>query len=323
MKPLRMIFAITLVATAMFARAQSMHIHYNDGWTEQIDVSTVDCITFDNNNQHLAPTIMLNNRLLMPAFGIGTYSLQGETCFNSVYTALKNGYRLIDTAYMYGNEEEVGRAVRQAISDGICKREEVTVITKIYPGSQYANPEPAIRERIEKLNIGYVDIMLLHHPGEDDVKAYLAMEKQVEAGNIHSLGISCFYIEELKRFLPQVNIKPVLVQNEIHPYYQDTEVVDYIHSQGIVVQAWYPLGGRGFQTELLNDSVLTHIAEAHGKSVVQVILRWHYQRRVVAIPGSSNPAHIAENIDIFNFVLTEEEMAAIAALNRNEKHDWY
>jgi diketogulonate reductase-like aldo/keto reductase len=103
-----------------------------------------------------------------------------------------------------------------------------------------------------------------------------------------------------------VSIKPVLVQNEIHPYYQDTEVVDYIHSHGIVVQAWYPLGGRGYQTELLSDPVLKRIAEAHGKSLVQVILRWHYQRRVVAIPGSSNPAHIAENIDIFDFQLTDE-----------------
>jgi diketogulonate reductase-like aldo/keto reductase len=236
---------------------------------------------------------------------------------------LKNGYRLIDTAYMYGNEDEVGRAVRQAIADGICKREDVTVITKIYPGSQFANPEQAIQERIDKLNIGYVDIMLLHHPGDNDVKAYKAMEKQVETGRIHSLGISCFYIDELKRFLPQVSVKPVLVQNEIHPYYQDTEVVDYIHSQGIVVQAWYPLGGRGYQTELLSDPVLKRIAEAHGKSVVQVILRWHYQRRVVAIPGSSNPAHIAENIDIFDFILTDQEMADIAALNRDEKHDWY
>ena len=320
---LQRLFTFALVTPVLLTHAQSMRIHYDDGWTEQIDVAMIDSITFDMNQQHLAPTIMLNNGLKMSAFGIGTYSLHNETCFNSVYTALKNGYRLIDTAYMYGNEEEVGRAVRQAISDGICRREDVTVITKIYPGPQFANPEQAIQDRIDLLNIDYVDIMLLHHPGDNDVKAYKAMEKQVEAGKIRSLGISCFYIDELKRFLPQVDIKPVLVQNEIHPYYQDTEVVDYIHQQGIVVQAWYPLGGRGFQTELLNDPVLKRIAEAHGKSVVQVILRWHYQRRVVAIPSSSNPAHIAENIDIFDFVLTDSEMDDIAALNRNEKHDWY
>jgi len=240
-----------------------------------------------------------------------------------IYTALRKGYRLIDSAYMYGNEDEVGQAVRQAIADGICKREDITVITKIYPGSQFANPEKAIQERLNLLNIGYVDIMLLHHPGDNDVKAYKAMEKFVQAGLIHSLGISCFYIDELKRFLPQVNIKPVLVQNEIHPYYQDTPVVDYIHSLGIVVQAWYPLGGRGHQSELLKDPVLVKIAQVHNKSVVQIILRWHYQRMVVAIPGSSNPAHIAENIAIFDFTLSDDEMNEIAALNRNEKHDWY
>ena len=113
------------------------------------------------------------------------------------------------------------------------------------------------------------------------------------------------------------------MQNEIHPYYQDTEVVDFILKNDIVVQAWYPLGGRGFQGELLKDPVLADIAKAHGKSIVQVILRWHWQRNVVAIPGSSNPAHIAENHDIFDFELTDDEMNRIASLNRNEKHDWY
>ena len=313
---------LLLMAMTLFLHAQCMRVHLDDGWTEQIEVSKIDSITFSDST-HLAPTLILNNGLEMPVCGIGTYSLHNETCFNAVYTALKNGYRLIDTAYMYDNEEEVGRAVRQAVSDGICERKDITVITKIYPGSQYVHPEQAIQERIDKLDIDYVDIMLLHHPGDNDVKAYKAMEKFVGEGKIRSLGISCFYIDELKRFLPQVNIKPVLVQNEIHPYYQDTDVVDYIQGQGIAVQAWYPLGGRGHQSELLKDPVLMRIAEAHGKSLVQVILRWHQQRHVVAIPGSSNPAHIAENIDIFDFVLTDEEMAAIAALNRNEKHDWY
>ena len=170
MTHIRRLCTFALMTVTLFTHAQCMRVHYDDGWTEQIDVTTVDSITFDKNEQHLAPTIMLNNGLRMAAFGIGTYSLHNETCFNSVYTALKNGYRLIDTAYMYGNEEEVGRAVRQAIRDGICKREDVTVITKIYPGSQYANPEQAIQDRIEKLNIDYVDIMLLHHPGDNDVK---------------------------------------------------------------------------------------------------------------------------------------------------------
>ena len=273
--------------------------------------------------KHLAPVITMNNGLTLPTAGLGTYSLHGETCFNSVYSALKSGVRLIDTAYMYGNEEEVGRAVRQAVADGICKREDITVITKIYPGPQFSNPEPAIQDRLNKLDVGYVDIMLLHHPGANDVKAYKAMEKFHAEGKIKSLGLSCFYVKELSEFLPQVSVKPVLVQNEIHPYYQDTEVVDFIHKNDIVVQAWYPLGGRGFQQELLNDAVLADIAKTHGKSIVQVILRWHWQRNIVAIPGSSNPAHIAENHDIFDFELSAEEMSRIASLNRDEKHDWY
>ena len=245
-----------------------------------------------NPSTKLAPTLVMNNGLTLPTAGIGTYSLHGQTCFNSVYSALKSGVRLIDTAYMYGNEKEVGQAVRQAVADGICKREDITVITKIYPGT-------------------------------NDVKAYKAMEKYQAEGKIKSLGISCFYVKELSEFLPRVNVKPVLVQNEIHPYYQDTEVVDFILKNDIVVQAWYPLGGRGFQGELLKDPVLADIARAHGKSIVQVILRWHWQRNVVAIPGSSNPAHIAENHDIFDFELTDDEMDRIASLNRNEKHDWY
>ena len=277
----------------------------------------------ESTTSQLAPTITMNNGLQLPAAGIGTYSLHGNTCFNSVYSALQNGVRLIDTAYMYGNEEEIGKAVRQAVADGICKREDITVITKIYPGSQYANPVPAIQERLDKLDIGYIDIMLLHHPGENDVKAYKAMEEFLKKGLVRSLGISCFYVKELTGFLPQVGVKPVLVQNEIHPYYQDSEVVDFIQGQDIVVQAWYPLGGRGHQKELLNDPVLSRIAQAHGKSLVQVILRWHYQRGVVAIPGSSNPDHIAENNDIFDFELSEKEMLDIANLDRNEKHDWY
>lgn len=272
---------------------------------------------------HLAPVITMNNGIKLPSAGIGTYSLHGETCFNSVYSALKNGVRLIDTAYMYGNEEEVGRAVRQAVADGICEREDITVITKIYPGSQFSNPEPAIQDRLDKLDIGYVDIMLLHHPGANDVKAYKAMEKFHSEGKVKSLGLSCSYVKELSEFLPKINVKPVLVQNEIHPYYQDTEVIEFIHKNDIVVQAWYPLGGRGFQGELLKDPVLVDIAKAHGKSVVQVILRWHWQRNVVAIPGSSNPAHIAENHDIFDFELSAEEMRRIASLDRHEKHDWY
>ena len=263
-------------------------------------------------------TVRLNGGYDMPIVGIGTYSLTGATCVNSIVTAIQNGYRLIDTAYMYHNEREVGEGIKKS---GI-PREEIFVITKLYP-SQFNDAEKSINEALEKLDIDYIDLMLLHHPGANDVKAYKEMEKAVREGKIRSIGLSNWYIKELESFLPQIKIMPALVQNEIHPYYQDNEVIQYIQSKGIVVQAWYPLGGRGHQKELLNDKVLKEIAQNHNKSVAQIILKWDIQKGVVVIPGSSNPAHIKENIDIFDFELTAEEMQKIASLERNEKHDWY
>ena len=263
-------------------------------------------------------TVTLNSGYEMPIYGIGTYSLLNEECVNSVTTALENGVRLIDTAHMYHNEESVGEAVRNS---GI-PREEIFVITKLYP-DQFANAEAAIDEALEKLDIEYIDLMLLHHPGSNDVDAYHAMEAAVSEGKIRSIGLSNWYIEELEEFLPQVTITPALVQNEIHPYYQENKVIPYIQSLGIVVQGWYPLGGRGHTAELLGNEVISEIAASHGKSSAQVILRWNLQKGVVVIPGSSNPDHIKENMELFDFELTSEEMDLINALDRNEKHDWY
>lgn len=292
-------------------------------WIESMDLNLNDntnmgVFDLSNGTNGNAPTIKLSSGYDMPIVGLGTYSLHGATCVNSVKTAIAAGFRKFDTASVYGNEEEVGQGVRES---GV-PREEIFVATKLYP-NQYSNPEAAIEECLRKLDIGYIDLMLLHHPGTNDVKAYKAMEKYVAAGKIRSIGVSCYYIKEIDEFLPKVNIKPVLVQNEVHPYYQDTEVVEHLHDLGIVVEAWYPLGGRGHQKELLSDPVLSEIAAGHDKSVAQVILRWDLQRDVVVIPGSSNPDHIEENISIFDFSLTDKEMAQIAALNRNEKHDWY
>lgn len=265
-----------------------------------------------------APTIRLSSGYDMPIVGLGTYSLLGDVCVNSVATALRLGFRKIDTAYMYNNEESVGEGIRQS---GV-PREEVFVCTKLYP-NQFADAENAIDMALEKLGTGYIDLMLLHHPGTNDVKAYKAMEKAVAEGKIRSLGVSNYYVEEMEEFLPQVTIKPVLVQNEIHPYYQENDVIPYMHEKGIVVEAWYPLGGRGYTSALLNNETIKSIAEAHGKSSAQVILRWDLQKGVVVIPGSSNAAHMEENISIFDFSLTNEEMQRINALDRNEKHDWY
>ena len=294
-----------------------------EDWVNGLDLTkskgdhTVGIFNFDSR------TVTLNNGYEMPINGLGTYSLHGETCVNSVKSALQSGVRLIDTASAYGNEEEVGRAIREAIDEGIIKREDVFVITKIYPGSEMANPEQSIQACLDRLDIGYVDMMLLHHPDRNDVQAYRAMGKFVEDRKIRSLGLSNWYVKELESFLPQVTITPALVQNEIHPYYQENDVIPYIQNLGIVVQGWYPLGGRGHTAELLGDEVISAIAQAHGVSSAQVILRWNLQKGVVVIPGSSNPDHIKENTELYGFELTNEEMAQINALDRNEKHDWY
>lgn len=263
-------------------------------------------------------SVMLNSGYEMPIMGMGTYGLSDEECYRSVTALLEAGGRLIDTAYMYHNEASVGRAVR----DSGVPREEIFVITKLYP-NQFSNPEAAIEAALETLDIGYIDMLLLHHPGAGDVAAYRAMEAAVKAGKVRSIGLSNWYVEELESFLPQVTIMPALVQNEIHPYYQENDVIPYIQSLGITVQGWYPLGGRGHTAELLGDATIKEIAEAHGVTSAQVILRWNLQKGVVVIPGSSNPDHIRENLDLFGFSLTDEEMARINALDRREKHDWY
>lgn len=263
-------------------------------------------------------TVTLNSGYEMPLMGLGTYSLSDEECFRSVTALLEAGGRLIDTAYMYHNEAAVGRAVRES---GV-PREEIFVITKLYP-SQFGDPQAAIELALDTLDIGYIDMLLLHHPGDGDVEAYLAMEQAVAEGKVRSIGLSNWYIEELEDFLPQVNITPALVQNEIHPCYQEPDVVPYIQNLGIVMQGWYPFGGRGYTAELLGDETICAIAAVHGVTSAQVILRWNLQRGVVVIPGSSNPDHIRENLDLFGFALTDADMAQIAALNRDEKHDWY
>ncbi|WP_297208051.1 aldo/keto reductase [uncultured Brachyspira sp.] len=263
-------------------------------------------------------TAKLNSGYEIPLNGIGTYSLLNDECYNSILFALQNGVRLIDTAYIYRNEKEVGRAIKDSKVD----RKDIFIITKLYP-NQYSDAENAINEALKKLGVEYIDMMLLHHPSPNDVEAYKAMEKAVKEGKIRSIGLSNWYIKELKEFIPKISVMPALVQNEIHPYYQDTDVIEYIQSLGIAVQGWYPLGGRGHQRELLNDKVLKDIAQKYNKSVAQIILRWNLQREVIVIPGSSNREHIIENTNIYDFELNDEDMKKIAALNRDEKHDWY
>lgn len=288
-------------------------------WLGSLDLgnSRIQAKTPDSFNLE-TKTVRLNSGYDMPIVGLGTYSLSDEECYQSVLALLENGGRLIDTAYMYHNEAAVGRAVRNS---GV-PRDEIFVTTKIYP-TQFDDPEQAIEEALEKLDIGYIDLMLLHHPGAGDVEAYKVMEQYVADGKLKSIGLSNWYIEELEEFLPQISITPAVVQNEIHPYYQEAEVIPYIQKLGIVVESWYPLGGRGHTKELLTNEVISSIADVHGVSSAQVILRWDIQNGIIVMPGSSNPEHIKENLEIFDFELTDDEMEQMKALNRDEKHDWY
>lgn len=263
-------------------------------------------------------TVKLNSGYEMPLNGLGTYSLTGDVCKNSVKSAISNGVRLIDTAYIYNNEKEIGEAIKES---GV-KREEIFVTTKLYP-NQYDDPRKAVEDALEKLDLEYIDLMLLHHPGSNDVEAYKVLEEYVRKGKIHSIGLSNWYIKELEEFLPKVSITPALVQNEIHPYYQENDVIPYIQNLGIVVEGWYPFGGRGYTKEILNNETILDIAKSHNVSAAQVILRWNLQKGVVVIPGSSNPEHIKENTEIYHFELTKEEMEKINSLDKNEKHDWY
>ncbi len=262
--------------------------------------------------------VLLNSGYYMPIVGLGTYALSDDVCVNSVNALLDNGGRLIDTASFYGTEDSVGEAVRNSK----IPREEIFVTTKLYP-NQFANAAAEIDKALEETGLDYIDLMLLHHPGSHDVEAYKALEQAVKDGKIRSIGLSNWYIEELEEFLPQVDTMPAVVQNEIHPYYQENDVIPYIQELGIVVEGWFPFGGRGHTKEILGDSVITEIANAHGVTSAQVVLRWNLQKGVVVIPGSSNPEHIKENLEVFGFELTEDEIARINTLNRDEKHEWY
>ena len=283
-------------------------------------MSGIDLFDLKSGKSGKAPVITLNSGYEMPVVGLGTYSLHGSTCTNAVRTAIESGYRMIDTASFYGNEREVGMGVR---ASGV-PRSDIFVTTKLYP-NQYSHAGRAIDEALRKLDIGYIDLMLLHHPGANEAAAYREIEKAIETGRVRSAGVSCYYIRETDAFLKKVITPPALIQNEIHPYYQDTDVVRYIQSlsRKIAVQSWYPLGGRGYTGSMLNNKVIGEIAERHGKSPAQVILRWDLQNGVAVIPGSGNAEHIRENISIFDFELTADEMKEIGKLNRNEKHAWY
>ncbi len=265
-------------------------------------------------------TVTLNNGVEMPIFGIGTFALSSEQAENSVYWALRDGYHLIDTARIYGNEDGVGRGIRRAIEEGYVTREDIFVTTKMWT-SDFDDGDAAIDASLERLGLDYIDLMILHHSQpSNDVDAYQAMERAVADGKLRCIGLSNYYEpEDFDRLVNAATIIPALLQNETHPYHQSTEMKAHIAQYGTVMESWFPLGGRGNTQILFNDPTIVAIAEAHDKTSAQVILRWHLQAGNIAIPGSSNPDHILENISIFDFELTEDEMAQMTALDRNDR----
>ena len=269
-------------------------------------------------------TVTLNNGIEMPILGIGTFSLSDSDAEESVYWALKDGFRLIDTARIYGNEAGVGRAIKRAIEEGFVTREEIFVTTKMWT-SDYDNGDAAVNASLARLGLDYIDLMILHHSQpRNDIQAYQAMEKAVEDVRLRSIGLSNYYEpDDFDRVVNAVTIVPALLQNETHPYHQSTEMKAHIAQYGTVMESWFPLGGRGNTQTLFNDPVIAGIAAAHGKSSAQVILRWHLQAGNIAIPGSHNEKHIQENFEIFDFELTDEEMRQMTALDKNNRlGDW-
>ena len=256
--------------------------------------------------------ITLNNGRKCPLVGIGTFMLSPADAENSTREALKMGYRLVDTAAAYMNERAVGRGIR----DSGALREEVFVSTKLWP-SEYENKN-AVDETLERLGVEYVDLLYLHQPAGNWLAGYRMLEKAYREGKAKSIGISNFegkYIAELEE---KWEIVPQFIQVEAHPYFPQDELRKTLDKYGIRLMAWYPLGHG--DKSLINEPIFTALAGKYGKSNAQVILRWHTQMGFVVIPGSKNVAHIKDNADIFDFMLTDEEMAQIAGLNKGVRY---
>ena len=264
-------------------------------------------------------TVKLNNGIEMPIIGIGVFMLTPEQAENSVYNALKDGYRLIDTAHIYGNEEAVGKAIKRS---GV-PREEIFVTTKLWT-ADFSNAEEEIDNMLKRMDLKYIDLLLLHHPADHDKEAYKAMEKAVKEGKVKSIGLSNYYEKEFAEIMKIATITPAVVQNETHIYNQGKAEKTYFDKYGTVLEAWYPLGGRdrygrGGTATLFNDSTIQSLAKKYKKSPTQILLRWQLQAGNIAIPGSSNPAHIKENIEIFDFNLSNEDMKKINALDKKQR----
>ena len=255
----------------------------------------------------------LNNGIEMPSVGIGTFLLSPQDAENSVKEALKMGYRLIDTANCYVNERAVGRGMKQS---GV-KREEIFLSTKLWP-TEYENPN-AVEETLERLGTDYIDLLFLHQPTKNWREGYKQLIKAYNQGKIKAIGVSNFegrYIEEV---LSEFDVKPQVIQVECHPFFPQEELRKITEKEDIKIMSWYPLGGKGMTAELLESQIVKEIAAKYGKSPAQVVLKWHTQMGFIVIPGSKNAEHIKDNIDIFDFTLSDEDMKEMEKLNKNER----
>lgn len=254
----------------------------------------------------------LNNGLSMPMAGIGTFLLTPDEAEASVLAALEDGYRLIDTANAYVNEKAVGRAMKKS---GL-PREEIFLETKLWP-SFYENDD-AVDKTLERLGTDTIDLLLIHQPAGNYVAGYRQMEKAYKEGKVKAIGLSNFNQGQIEEILGLCQVKPAVLQTEVHPYFQEQELKKFLSKEGMVIQAWYPLGHG--DKALLEEPLFTELGKKYGKSNAQIILRWHIQDGNIVIPGSKNPAHIKDNFDLFDFSLTEEEMGEIAALDKNTRY---
>lgn len=256
--------------------------------------------------------IKLNNGVEMPMAGIGTFLLSPDEAEASVKSALQAGYRLIDTANAYVNEKAVGRAIRKS---GIA-RNEIFLETKLWPS--FYEQADAVEKTLERLDTDYIDLLLIHQPAGNYIAGYRLMEKAYKEGKVRAIGLSNFTIAQIQEILAVCEVKPAILQTEVHPYYQEPELKQFLAQENMVIQAWYPLGHG--DKALIEEPVFSELAAKYGKSNAQIILRWHIQSGNIVIPGSKNQDHIRANFDLFDFELEDADMAKIAALQKNKRY---